>query len=358
MSSVRPSSTTPSASPSTSANEGEHATAIGSSPAWPPGAEGEDLLDRLEATIGNAVVGYTDAVRALAIALLANGHVLLEGVPGLAKTYLVRTFSNALDLSFRRIQFTPDMLPTDILGVTILNPVDQRFEFRPGPVFANVVLADEINRAPPKVQSALLEAMQEGQVTVDGRTYALPSPFMVIATENPIEQEGTYPLPEAELDRFLFRWVLNYPSHDEEMLILTSRDRVDASGPAAPVVPAREVERLRKAVREVYVSPELVAYLTRVVRETRQDPRVVLGASPRASVQFLFAARAAALLDGRRYVIPDDIRSLAFGTLNHRVFARPEALLQDGNTSGASLGAHGRLRHLLRDELDRIEVPR
>ncbi|MGA7924110.1 MAG: MoxR family ATPase [Thermoplasmata archaeon] len=327
-------------------------------PTWEPGREGVDLLARLEATIGSAVVGYSDAVRALAIALLANGHVLLEGVPGLAKTYLVRTFSNALDLTFRRIQFTPDMLPTDILGVTVLHPVDQRFEFRPGPVFANVVLADEINRAPPKVQSALLEAMQEGQVTVDGRPYALPSPFMVIATENPIEQEGTYPLPEAELDRFLFRWVLSYPSHAEEMTILTSRDRVDAAGPPAPVVPATEVEHLRRAVREVYVSPELIAYLTRVVRETRQDPRVVLGASPRASVQFLFAARAAALLDGRRYVIPDDIRSLAFGALNHRIFARPEALLQDANTQGGTPGVHGRLRRLLRDELDRIEVPR
>lgn len=325
--------------------------------AWPPGALGHDLLERVRAAVRHSVVGYSDAVRALAIALLSEGHVLLEGVPGLAKTYLVRTFSDALDLSFRRIQFTPDMLPSDITGTSVLNPQNQQFEFRPGPVFSHIVLADEINRAPPKVQSALLEAMQERQVTVDGRTYPLPRPFMVIATENPIEQEGTYPLPEAELDRFLFRWVLGYPSAEEEVAILTSRDQVMASAPVRGVVTPSEVDLLRQSSRDVFVSRELLEYLTRVIRETRHDPRLVLGASPRASVQFLFAARASAILDGRRYVIPDDVRDLAFGVLNHRILVRPEALMA---VSGATSSSNPlqRIREIVREVVDRVDVPR
>jgi MoxR-like ATPase len=324
---------------------------------WSPGALGHDLLDRVRTAVRRAVIGYADAVRALAIALLSDGHVLLEGVPGLAKTYLVRTFSDALDLSFRRIQFTPDMLPSDITGTSVLNQQTQQFEFRPGPVFSHVVLADEINRAPPKVQSALLEAMQERQVTVDGRTYPLPRPFMVIATENPIEQEGTYPLPEAELDRFLFRWVLGYPTAEEEVAILTTRDAVMAAPPVRGVITPAEVDLLRQATHDVYVSRELLEYLTRVIRETRRDPRLVLGASPRASVQFLFAARASAILDGRRYVIPDDIRDLAFGVLNHRVLVRPEAMVQAAGASQTGGPLH-RLREIVREVVDRIDVPR
>jgi MoxR-like ATPase len=315
------------------------------------------ILERLQAAIGREVIGYAPVVQALTDALLAEGHVLLEGVPGLAKTYLVRTFAHSLDLSFRRIQFTPDMLPSDILGATILNPRDGSFEFRPGPIFAQVILADEINRAPPKVQSALLEAMQEGQVTIEGQSHPLPRPFMVIATQNPIEQEGTYPLPEAELDRFLFRWILDYPSSEDEVTILRTRGDVPEDAIRPPVVMSDELERLRTLPGQVHVSDDLFLYITQIVRETRQDPRILVGASPRASVHLLNAARAAAVLDGRGYLIPDDVRDFALPVLSHRVIVKPEAL-----TLSAQRGGVGRVtetvRTILAEDLDRIDVPR
>lgn len=315
-----------------------------------------EMLRRLNASIGQQIVGYQDVVRALSIALVAEGHILLEGVPGLAKTQLVRTFARTLDLSFRRIQFTPDMLPSDILGTTILRPKDQEFEFRPGPIFANVILADEINRAPPKVQSALLEAMQERQVTLDGVSHPLPVPFIVIATQNPLEHEGTYPLPEAELDRFLFRWILDYPSADNEVEILRSRTRADADATTTVLSPA-DIERLRAEHRAVFVHEDLYRYLAAVVRQTRSDKGLLLGASPRASVQFLMAAKAAALLDGRSYVIPDDVRRLAFAVFNHRVIVRPEVVSRTAGTGGIT-GAIAPLLALLGQELDAVEVPR
>jgi MoxR-like ATPase len=342
---------------SPAARTGDHASV----PAVPP-PEGKDasaaaILDRLQTAIGQEVIGYAPVVRALADALLAEGHVLLEGVPGLAKTYLVRTFAHSLDLSFRRIQFTPDMLPSDILGATILNPKDGTFEFRPGPIFAQVILADEINRAPPKVQSALLEAMQEGQVTIEGQSHPLPRPFMVIATQNPIEQEGTYPLPEAELDRFLFRWILDYPSAPDEVTILRTRGDVPEDAPRSPVVTSEELDRLRALPRQVHVTNDLYLYITQVVRETRQDARILVGASPRASVHLLNAARAAAVLDGRRYMIPDDARDFALPVLSHRVIVKPEAL-----TLSTQRGGVGRLaetvRAILAEDLARIDVPR
>ena len=315
------------------------------------------ILERLQEAIGREVIGYAPVVRALTDALFAEGHVLLEGVPGLAKTYLVRTFARSLDLSFRRIQFTPDMLPSDILGATILNPKDRSFEFRPGPIFAQVILADEINRAPPKVQSALLEAMQEGQVTIEGQSHPLPRPFMVIATQNPIEQEGTYPLPEAELDRFLFRWILDYPSSDDKVTILRTRGDVPEDAPRSPVVTAEELDRLRGLPAQVHVTDDLYLYITQVVRETRQDSRLLIGASPRASVHLLNAARAAAMLDGRRYLIPDDVRDFALPVLSHRVIVKPEAL-----TLSAQRGGIGRVtetvRAILAEDLARIDVPR
>ncbi len=203
------------------------------------------VLSSLQTAIGGAVVGHEDLVRSLAIALVAEGHVLLEGVPGLAKTYLVRTFAKTLNLEFRRIQFTPDMLPADVMGVIVLNPKTQGFEFRPGPIFANVILADEINRAPPKVQSALLEAMQERQVTMEGHTYPLPSPFIVIATQNPVEQEGTYPLPEAELDRFLFRLIVDYPSEEDEIKLLTQRASEMVLEPTMSIVDPEEIAQMQ-----------------------------------------------------------------------------------------------------------------
>jgi len=324
-------------------------------PATPTPAE---LLAQLTASIGEDVIGSAPVVRALTIALVAEGHVLLEGVPGLAKTYLVRTFSRRLGLGFRRIQFTPDMLPSDILGAMILKGADRTFEFRPGPIFSNIVLADEINRAPPKVQSALLEAMQERQVTVEGTSHPLPRPFVVIATQNPVEQEGTYPLPEAELDRFLFRWVMRYPSAADEVTILKSRDSRPDDGPAgAPTLDPAEIARLGGLLKSVHLHDDVYRYLTTVVRRTREDRSLLLGASPRASVHFLQAVRAAALLDGRDYVIPDDVRELAFAVLNHRVILRPEALSQASGVSG-TFGASSELERILRDALDAVEVPR
>ncbi len=316
-----------------------------------------EMLRRVTDAIGRQIVGYEEVVRALSIALVAEGHILLEGVPGLAKTQLVRTFAQTLQLSYRRIQFTPDMLPSDILGATILRPRDQEFEFRPGPIFANVVLADEINRAPPKVQSALLEAMQERQVTLDGVSHPLPVPFLVIATQNPLEHEGTYPLPEAELDRFLFRWILDYPSAEHELEILRTRTPVaDAEAVRAVLSPA-DLDRLRTLHRDVFVHEDLYRYLASVVRQTRADKGFLLGASPRAAVQFLMAIKAAALLDGRSYVIPDDVRRLAFAVFNHRVIVRPEVISRTGAAGGVT-SAVGPVITLLAQELDAIDVPR
>ncbi|MCI4364534.1 MAG: AAA family ATPase [Thermoplasmata archaeon] len=316
-----------------------------------------EVLQRLQTAIGREVIGYAPVVRALTVALLAEGHVLLEGVPGLAKTYLVRSFARSLDLTFRRIQFTPDMLPADILGATVINPKDQSFEFRPGPIFAHVILADEINRAPPKVQSALLEAMQERQVTIEGQSHPLPRPFMVIATQNPIEQEGTYPLPEAELDRFLFRWVLDYPTATDEVTILRTRGDVPENGGRPPVVTGEELEALRTLPTGIHVSEDLLLYITQVVRETRKDPRIMVGASPRASVHFLNAAKAAAILDGRAYVIPDDVRDFAFAVLSHRVIVRPEALSLAGGQGEVGRIAQS-VRGILDDDLSHVDVPR
>jgi len=318
-----------------------------------PGA----ILARLQESIGREVIGYAPVVRALTDALLADGHVLLEGVPGLAKTYLVRSFARSLDLSFRRIQFTPDMLPADILGATVINPKDHSFEFRPGPIFAHVILADEINRAPPKVQSALLEAMQEGQVTIEGESHPLPRPFMVIATQNPIEQEGTYPLPEAELDRFLFRWILDYPTARDEVTILQTRGDVPEDAPRAPVVTAEELERLRGLPAQVHVTDDVYLFITQIVRETRLDPRILVGASPRASVHLLNAAKAAAVLDGRRYVIPDDVRDFALAVLSHRIIVKPEALTLAAHRAGVGRVAET-VRGLLTEDIARIDIPR
>ena len=311
---------------------------------------------QLRESIGTEIVGYSDVVRALTIALISEGHILLEGVPGLAKTQLVRAFSQSLRLSFRRIQFTPDMLPADILGSTVLKQKDQSFEFRPGPIFANVILADEINRAPPKVQSALLEAMQERQVTLDGVSHALPVPFLVIATQNPLEHEGTYPLPEAELDRFLFRWLMEYPTAENEVGILKSRARPLEEPKAAAVLAPEDVAGLRQLHNDVFVHDDLFAYLAQVARQTRADRRLLLGASPRAAVQFLRAVKAVALLDGRRYVLPDDVRELAFPVFNHRVILRPEVIGRSAQSGGSS-GPIGQIAQIIAEDLDAVDVP-
>ena len=305
------------------------------------------VLDQLR----RVVLGQDAALREALLALIARGHVLLEGVPGTAKTLLVRTLSRVLGLEFRRIQFTPDLMPSDITGVSVLTG-QGGFAFRPGPIFGDLILGDEINRAPAKTQAALLEAMQERSVTVDGVTHPLSPSFTVFATQNPIEFEGTYPLPEAELDRFLVKVLLSYPAAEVEQGILQrvltgfEADDPESYG-VTPVLDAGGLAELRRLSRAVRVEPSLVAYVTALVRTTREAPALTLGASPRASVALLKLAQAAALLDGRDYVIPDDVKALATPVLRHRVAVAPELDLE-GVTADAAL----------RSILERVEAPR
>lgn len=291
--------------------------------------------------LGSVVLGQEPAIREALTALIARGHVLLEGVPGTAKTLLVRSLSLALGLEFRRIQFTPDLMPSDITGVNLL--AEGRFTFRPGPIFGDLVLGDEINRAPAKTQAALLEAMQERSVTVDGTSHRLSSAFTVFATQNPIEFEGTYPLPEAELDRFLVKVVLGYPgSETEQALLQRVLGGFEADDPTSyglgPPLSAATLEGLRSAARRVRVEPPIVAYVASVVRATRSSPSLTLGASPRGSVALLKLAQATALLEGRGYVVPDDVKTMAPAVLRHRVSVAPELELE-GVTPDAALAA-------------------
>jgi len=305
---------------------------------------------RIVEALRRVVLGQETAILEVLVCLLARGHILLEGVPGTAKTLLVRTLALALEVRFVRIQFTPDLMPADITGITLLTGA-QQFSFRPGPVFADLVLADEINRAPAKTQAALLEAMQERTVTVDGTSHPLSPTFTVFATQNPIEFEGTYPLPEAELDRFMAKVQIGYPAADVEQSILTryvegfEADRTDTYG-VRPVIDANGLEQLRQAVDAVRVEPSITAYVTAIVRATREAASLTLGASPRAGVALFKAARAAALLDGRDYVIPDDVKRLAPAILRHRVTVAPELELE-GVTADQALKAI----------LDRTEAP-
>ena len=321
-------------------------------PIEPPPA----ILARLTTRVAETIVGYDSVVRLLTVALVTQGHVLLEGTPGIAKTMLVRRFSESLALNFKRIQFTPDMLPSDIVGNVVLNPVSRQLEYRPGPIFANVVLADEINRAPPKVQSALLEAMQERQVTIDGVGHPLPDPFIVIATQNPIEQEGTYPLPEAELDRLLFRVLMGYPTVEQERTLNRIHSRGSAVTEGAPILDGRHLSVYREAANRVRLSDEVLSYLVELVRATRADRRILVGASPRAGVQLSRAAKAEAMFSGRDYVIPDDVKSVAFWVLNHRVTLRPELVAQHYAEGG--IGNEPALRAVLEDLFNKVPAPR
>ncbi|HWA57534.1 MAG TPA: MoxR family ATPase [Gemmatimonadales bacterium] len=305
------------------------------------------LLEQL----GRVILGQEAVLRETVLALMARGHVLFEGAPGTAKTLLVRTLSQALGLTFRRIQFTPDLMPSDITGVNLLTPQGD-FTFRAGPLFGDLVLGDEINRAPAKTQAALLEAMQERHVTVDGTSHPLSASFTVFATQNPIEFEGTYPLPEAELDRFLVKSLLGYPDEAAERGVLVRvLEGFEASEPASfgvsQVLDAGGLAALRAAVRRVHVEPSLIAYITSLVRATRDAPALTLGASPRASVALLKLAQAAAIMDGREYVIPDDVKRLAPPVLRHRVAVAPELELEGVTPDQA-----------LRTILERIEAPR
>ncbi|MFZ5894267.1 MAG: AAA family ATPase [Myxococcota bacterium] len=281
-----------------------------------------DRLGAVRAEVGRVYIGDTRPVDTMLIALLARGHVLLEGVPGIAKTTLVKAFAVALGCSVRRIQFTPDLLPADITGTYVLNPKDGSFALRPGPIFANVLLADEINRAPAKTQSALLEAMQEHQATIEGDRFALPDPFFVLATQNPVDLEGTYPLPEAQIDRFLVRVQMDYPSQRDEVAMLRAHGVVAPEAQA--VLAPGEVLSLQSVAARVHVEEDLLEYAVQLARYTRESSHVALGASPRASLSLLRAAKAQALLEGRAYATPDDIRAVATAVLAHRLVVVPE----------------------------------
>ena len=291
-----------------------------------------DVSRAILAEVGRAFIGTPVIPELLLTALVARGHVLIEGNPGVAKTTLVKAFAATLGCHYRRVQFTPDLLPSDITGTNILDMRTNQFVLREGPVFTNVLLGDEINRAPAKTQSALLEAMQEQQVTIEGETRALGSPFIVLATQNPIEQEGTYPLPEAQVDRFLIKIRMGYPDGGDEKRMLQTYDRKPA--PVRPVIGPSEVLRLQGLADNVFVAEELLDYVLGLVQATRQHPRVYLGASPRAGLALVYAAKAAALLHGRDFVLPDDVRSLAPLVLSHRIMLTPDAEL-DGGTATA-----------------------
>lgn len=299
------------------------------------------------AEIERAVVGKRAVLEMLMAAAWAGGHVLFEDFPGLGKTLVARSFATVLGLSFKRIQFTPDLLPGDITGGYIFNRQDNEFELRRGPIFANIVLADEINRASPKTQSALLEAMQEGQVTLDGETLALPEPFLVLATQNPIEYEGTFPLPEAQLDRFMLKLSMGYPSLADETEILHRRQqRMQEEVTLQPVTDLRELTTVRAAVETVHVDADIETYIAALIHATRQDRRVSVGASPRGALSFLKLARANAALEGREYVVPDDVKRFAQVVLVHRLILQPEYWMsQSVNVD------------VIRDVLEKTRVP-
>jgi MoxR-like ATPase len=288
-------------------------------------AAGERVLDEVE----RAVVGKREALELVLLGLLADGHVLIEDFPGLAKTLIARSFAQTTSMSFSRIQFTPDLMPSDVTGSSIFNQRAGDFEFRPGPIFANLLLADEINRAPPKTQAALLEAMQERQVTIEGVTHPLEPPFVVLATQNPIEYEGTYPLPEAQLDRFLLRIGVGYPSREDEWRVLERRvERASDEVVLEPVVDASTVVGLQRALEQVYVSESIGLYMVDLVASTRTSARLQVGASPRGTLALLKLARGKAALAGRDFVTPEDVKAVAVPALAHRLTLRPELWVQ------------------------------
>jgi MoxR-like ATPase len=308
----------------------------------------------LERELGRVIVGQEQLVERLMVALLCNGHILLEGVPGLAKTLALKTLASTIDTGFHRIQFTPDMLPADIIGTEVFNAAQGTFLVKSGPIFSNLILADEINRAPAKVQSALLQAMQERQVTIGERTFPLPEPFLVMATQNPIEQEGTYPLPEAQVDRFMMKVVMGYPSLSEERIILDVAELADGPVPVNTVVDANQILHARRVVNTVFMDDKVKDYIVSLVYATRDPerfnlqlkPYIQLGASPRATLSLKSAARAVAYLNGRGYVTPQDVKSIAMDTLRHRVNVTYEA-------EAEALSSE----HVVQKILDTVPVP-
>ncbi len=308
-------------------------------------------VDAIRAEVGKVIIGQQQTVDLLLTALLADGHVLIEGVPGVAKTLMAKLLAKTLSVGFSRIQFTPDLMPSDVLGTSVFQPKTGDFTFRQGPVFSNLVLIDEINRAPAKTQAALFEVMEERQVTNDGTTYPLADPFMVLATQNPIEQEGTYRLPEAQLDRFLFKIVIGYPVGDEEIAILRGhhqrRNLADALDAIDAVLTADQLASLRGQVHQVHVEDNLFDYIAQIVQATRANKSLYLGASPRASVALLNGAKALATLRGRDFITPEDVRELAPSVLRHRILLTPEREMEGGTAD-----------EVIAQLVQKIDVPR
>ncbi|MFW9849732.1 MAG: AAA family ATPase [Candidatus Thorarchaeota archaeon] len=290
-------------------------------------SEVHDLTSEILRECGRIIVGKLDVMRDTLVAFLSNGHVVLEGVPGLAKTYMARTFASVLGCAFKRIQLTVDTLPADLLGSNVFNQKTGEFWFRKGPVFSNLVLADEINRCPPKSQSALLEVMEERQVSTEGITRKLPEPFLIIATQNPVEQEGTYPLPEAQLDRFMFRLILDYPTGSEEAEVVR-RKHVGEAGDLRVLADPTTMMRMQQTCRTVFLDEDIITYIRDIIVKTRNDPQILLGGSPRASMMLMSGSKTRAAMHGRDFVVPEDVRRLTVQTLNHRLILKPEAELE------------------------------
>ena len=307
--------------------------------------EGKEFMEMLKMEISKAVVGKEDVIELLTIALLSEGHVLIEGIPGVAKTTIAKAFSNAIGLKFSRIQLTPDLLPADIIGIFYYDQKTGEWTIKHGPIFANVILADEVNRAQPKTQSALLEAMQEKQVTIEGVTHKLPEPFLVIATMNPLEHEGVYILPEAQLDRFMLKIEVGFPDKGEEIRLLKRKSK-DEFWEVNPIITREELLELMEKVKGVSVSDEIIEYIYSIVSNTRSDERLLFGASPRAGEHLLYAAKASAFLDGRDYVIPDDVKKVTPAVLAHRLLLKAEYELEGVTT-----------KEIIREVLEETEVP-
>jgi MoxR-like ATPase len=284
-------------------------------------------VEKIKATLAQIIVGQQDVIELVIAGILADGHILIEGVPGVAKTLTAKLVAKAIDAKYSRIQFTPDLMPSDVLGTSVFNPKSTEFEFKRGPIFGNIILIDEINRAPAKTQSALFEVMEERQVTIDGQTYKMDEPFIVLATQNPVEQEGTYRLPEAQLDRFLFKIEIKYPSLEEEIAIVTQQHQQKTTEQLShidAVLAGADIVSLRKQVRELYVEPKILAFTAQIIHESRSNKSLFLGGSPRASLAIVNAAKAMAAIKGRDFVTPDDIISVAKPVLRHRIMLTPD----------------------------------
>jgi MoxR-like ATPase len=309
-----------------------------------------EAVEKIKQSLGKVIVGQKDTIDLLIAGLLADGHILLEGVPGVAKTLSAKLVAKCISATFSRIQFTPDLMPSDVLGTAVFSPKTAEFQFRRGPIFGNIILVDEINRAPAKTQSALFEAMEERQITVDGNTYVLEEPFMVLATQNPIEQEGTYRLPEAQLDRFLFKVEVKYPTLEEEIAILENQHQqktVDQLAEITAVLSVEDIKSLRATIKSLFVEPKLLAYVAQITHETRNNKSLYLGASPRASLAMINGAKAIAAMAGRDFVTPDDIVKVATPVLSHRIMLSPEKEME-GLTAA----------DIVAQIIKKIEVPR